>query len=116
MISSLQPYFQVCNVALVSAAEISLVLWLKDLGLFAIVTVEHLQQIFAATPHAKIPGGQIGAFHSQVKRSVHPGLAKILKCISGFKPSTTKCVDISSQILAKDVSTADDGSDGKLHD
>lgn len=97
MISSLQPYFQVCNVALVSAAEMSLGLWgmaLKDLGFFAIVTLEHLQQIFAATPHAKIPGGQIGAFHTQVRRSVHPGLAKILQCISGFKPSTTKCVDI----------------------
>ena len=37
---------------------------------------------------------QIGAFHTQVRRSVHPGLAKILQCISGFKPSTTKCVNI----------------------
>lgn len=74
--------------ALVSAPEMSLVLQgmaLKDLGLFAILTVEHIQQIFAATPYAKIPGGRIGAFHTQVWRSVDPGLAKVLQCISGFK-------------------------------
>ena len=125
-IISFQSYFQVSNMALVSALEMSLGLGgmvLKDLCLFAILRVEHLQQIFAATPDPKISGGRIGAFHTQVRRSFKRcvmfirDLQRSCSAYVGPNHQPQSVCTYSSLLLAKDVSTpTDDGSDGELHD